>query len=157
LLVLWISVGLEHYLDAFGVPSHLTGLAINQLRRFLQRQMLPLRSEVVLFSPIMQVGEQDLQIEHDLVLFQATFSTKSLGINSISKGHSLGKLRPQLTGLALVLTETLEQGSLPFLKTGSVFCQIASESVHTVADLGGGLGQPLALVQLMTLLDDGLA
>jgi len=85
LLLFRVAVRLEGNLDLCGSPAHAAGFAIEQFGRGVQFQALSSGRQIMLPHPVVQTGEQDLQIEHDLVFCQVPFSALAGGIDGVAR------------------------------------------------------------------------
>lgn len=92
MLLIAISIGTQEHLDAVGIPSHATRLAIDRLRCLVQGQVSPLRSKAMLSDPIVQVAQQHLEVKRKLVFLQMAFPAKGFGVNGIARSFALDEL-----------------------------------------------------------------
>ena len=137
-LLVVVDVRVQDNFYAILIPGDTTWLAIDHLGCFLQRQPLPLWSEIVLLDPIMQVAQENLQVQHDLVFLQVTFPAQRLGVNRVSCSNAFSELSSQLTGLGSVPVETREKVSLPLLKAGLAVRQFLSKPLQAIVTPLGG-------------------
>jgi hypothetical protein len=151
-LLIAVTVWLQQHFNAVAVPRDPSRLAVDHLRRFLQTQTAPSESEIGFGDPVVQVGEQKLQVQHDLVFLQVTFPTQGLGVNRITECSALEKASAQLVRADLVAVQFLKQTPLSLAKAPHERIRLSPQSINLLLSAGGGLPQTLATLNIQSSL-----
>ena len=99
----------------------------------------------MLLDPVVQVAQKNLQVQHDLVFFQMAFPAQGLCVNRISCSRAFSELSSQGTGFDLMLMETEQNASLPFLKAYFAIGQFLSVLLQAIVTALGGFTSLLSL------------